>query len=73
MQTRVWSTIYTVKDFQQTDVMLASQSPEGQMILRVVAAYEKVEENDQGQEETVVKYRSVSNEIYILGQWAPQE
>lgn len=72
-QTRVWSTVYTVEDSQQTDTMLTSQSPEGQMILRVVAAYEKVEENDQGQEETVVKYRSVSNEIYILGQWAPEE
>lgn len=69
----VWSKIYTVEDFQQTDAVFTAQAPDGQMILRVVAAYEKLQENDQGQEETVVKYRSVSNEIYILGQWAPQE
>lgn len=60
-----WTTIQTIDGKEAPSYLLVGGEEEQEMILRVVAAYEKAVLDGEGQIVTEVRYRAVSNELAV--------
>lgn len=63
--TQSWQVVGIVAEDQERTYLLTDLQEDQIMVIRVAAAYEKEVENEEGQPENTVIYRSISNEIGV--------
>ena len=63
--TQGWEVIGIVNGDEERTFLLTDLQEDSLQVIRVAAAYEKEQKNEEGQMEIVVKYRSISNELGV--------
>ena len=63
--TGTWSVLGVVNADEGCSYLLSDLKEDTMLVLRVAAAYEKVTQGPDGEPQTTVKYRSISNEIGV--------